>query len=147
MFDYLLKRLNDYPHAGIGEFLLHSVDPDDELLLRRIAELAKSRDIYIHVHSGKEYVGLHFSLEPKLKIIWAHAGMSEPAQMVEKMMAGYETLYADTSFHERNILTPQGTMDPDSRRVLKGFLDRFMVGSDTWVNAQWDRYAEINPLS
>ena len=58
MFDYLVKRLNDYPHEGIGEFHLHNVDPDDEPLLRKLAELAKSKNIYIHVHSGKEPVGL-----------------------------------------------------------------------------------------
>jgi len=143
MFDYLLKRLNDFPHEGIGEFHLHGVDPDDEPLLRKIAELAKSRNIYIHIHSGKEPVDLLFLLEPKLKIIWVHAGMSEPAQTVEEMMATYETLYADTSFRERDILTPQGTIDPDWRRVLERFPDRFMVGSDTWVNSQWDRYTEI----
>ena len=143
IFDYLVKRLNDYPHEGIGEFHLHNVDPDDEPLLRKIAELAKSRNIYIHVHSGKEPVDLLFSFEPKLKIIWAHAGMSEPAQTVEIMMATYETLYADTSFREGDILTPQGTIDPTWRLVLERFPDRFMVGSDTWVNEQWDSYRQI----
>ena len=143
MFDYLVKRLNDYPHEGIGEFHLHSVDPSDEPLLRKIAELAKLRNIYIHVHSGKEPVDLLFSLEPKLNIIWAHAGMTEPAQTVEDMMATYETLYADTSFREGDILTSQGTIDPTWRRVLERFPDRFMVGSDTWVNARWDSYEQI----
>ncbi|NKB57584.1 MAG: amidohydrolase family protein [Alphaproteobacteria bacterium] len=143
MFDYLMKRLNTYPHEGIGEFHLHSVDPSDEALLAKIAELAKSKNLYIHVHSGKEPVDLLFSLEPELKIIWAHAGMSEPAETVETMMATYETLYADTSYREGDILTPDGTIDPAWRRVLERFPDRFMVGSDTWVNEQWDSYQEI----
>jgi Amidohydrolase len=147
MFDYLVKRLNDYPHEGIGEFHLHNVDPGDEALLRKISELAISKNIYIHVHSGKEPVELLFSLEPKLKIIWAHAGMSEPAETVEEMMATYKTLYADTSFREGDILTPQGTIDPAWRRVLERFPDRFMVGSDTWVNAQWDSYGEIMSIN
>ena len=112
MFDYLVKRLNDYPHEGNGEFHLHNVDPDDEPLLRKIAALAKSRSIYIHVHSGKEPVDLLFSLEPALKIIWAHAGMSEPARTVEAMMARYETLYADTSYREWDILESDGAIDP-----------------------------------
>ncbi|MCW9034801.1 MAG: amidohydrolase [Rhodospirillales bacterium] len=143
MFDYLVKRLNAYPHEGIGEFHLHNIDYADEPLLRKIAELAKSKDIYIHVHSGKEPVDFLFSLEPKLKIIWAHAGMSEPAQTVEEMMATYKTLYADTSFREGDILTPQGTIDPTWRRVLERFPNRFMIGSDTWVNEQWSIYEQI----
>ncbi len=143
MFEYLVKRLDAYPHEGIGEFHLHGVDPDDEPLLRKIATLAKSKNIYIHVHSGKEPVDLLFSLEPSLKIIWAHAGLSEPAQTVEAMMARYGTLYADTSYREWDILASDGSIDPAWRRVLERFPDRFMVGTDTWVNGQWDSYAEL----
>jgi hypothetical protein len=95
MLDYLVERLDAYPHEGIGEFHLHGVDPGDEPFLRKVAELAVSRDIYVHVHSGKGPVDLLFSLEPRLRIIWAHAGMSEPAGTVEEMMATYATLYAD----------------------------------------------------
>ncbi len=143
MYDYLEKRLNEYPHEGIGEFHLHNANPSDKPFLRKIAQLAKARGLYIHVHSGKEPVDLLFSLEPKLKIIWAHAGMSEPAETVENMMATYKTLYADTSFREGDILTSQGTIDPAWRQVLERFPDRFMVGSDTWVNEQWDIYRQI----
>ena len=143
MFDYLVQRLNAYPHAGIGEFHLHGVDPHDEPLLRKIAALAKEKNIYIHVHSGKAPVDMLFSFEPGLKIIWAHAGMSEPAETVAAMLATYPMLYADTSFREWDILTSQGAIAPAWRRVLERFSDRFMVGSDTWVNEQWDSYGEI----
>ncbi|MBC8158371.1 MAG: amidohydrolase family protein [Alphaproteobacteria bacterium] len=147
MFDYLLRRLDDYPHEGIGEFHLHSVNPRDETLLRQIAEVAIARNLYIHVHSGKKPVDFLFSLEPALKIIWAHAGMSEPADTVEAMMETYGTLYADTSFRERDILSADDTIDPQWRRVLERFSDRFMVGSDTWVNGQWDVYTDLMALN
>jgi predicted TIM-barrel fold metal-dependent hydrolase len=143
MLDYLVKRLNDFPHQGIGEFHLHSIDPNDKPLLRKIADLAIERNIFIHVHSGKKPVDLLFALEPKLKIIWAHAGMSEPAKTVEDMMARYKTLYADTSFREGGILNSQGSIEPAWRKVLEHFSNRFMVGSDTWVNAQWENYEQI----
>ncbi len=143
IFDYMLKRLKKYPHVGIGEIHVRSIDPSDEPLLRKIAKLARSKDIYIHVHSGKEPVDLLFSLEPKLNVIWAHAGMYESAQTVADMLAKYRTLYADTSHRELDILTAQGTIDPAWRKVLERFSDRFMVGSDTWINARWDRYGEI----
>lgn len=142
MFDYLKGRLDQYPHVGIGEFHLHDV-PEDKTLLRKIAETAKSRDLFIHVHSGKDPVDFLFELEPDLKIIWAHAGMSEPAATVEAMMARYATLYADTSFREHDILLPDGTIDGDWRQVLERFPDRFMVGTDTWVNSQWDNYHNL----
>jgi hypothetical protein len=87
MFEYIVERLDAYPHEGIGEFHLHGVDPGDEALLRQIAALAVARGLYIHVHSGKEPVDLLFSYQPGLKIIWAHAGMSEPPEVIE------ETIY------------------------------------------------------
>jgi len=143
MFDYIMKRLDAYPHEGIGEFHLQSVDLDDKTLLANIAKVAKDRNLYIHIHSGWEPVAFFYTLDPGLKIIWAHAGMSEPPAIVERMMEKHATLYADTSYREHDILNPDGTIDPDWRRVLERFSDRFMVGSDTWVNGQWDNYEDL----
>ena len=143
MFEYLSRRLSKYPHEGIGEFHLHQVDHADETLLRKISDIAKKRNLYIHVHSGKEPVDYLYTLEPDLNVIWAHAGMSESAETVESMMTKYSTLYADTSYRERDILNVDGTIDKDWRRVIERFPDRFMIGSDTLVNSQWDSYREL----
>jgi len=143
MFEYILGRLDKYPHTGIGEFHLHRVDMKDAPLLSQIAKVAFERDLYIHVHSGSEPVEFLYSLQSGLKVIWAHAGMSEPAEEVERMMGSYETLYADTSYRETDILRPGNTIDPAWRRVLMTYWDRFMVGTDTWVNAQWAEYEAI----
>lgn len=146
MFDYLKGRLDKYPHVGIGEFHLHRI-PKDETLMRQIVDVAKRRDLYIHIHSDKIPVIYLYRLHPDLKIIWAHAGMIEPAETVEAMMARYPTLYADTSYRESDILARDGTIDPAWRRVLERFSDRFMVGSDTWVNGQWDDYQYLIALN
>jgi len=143
MEGYLEKRLNDYPHEGIGEFHLHNVDPADRPLLEKVAAMAIKRDIYINVHSGAEPVNYLFSIEPRLKIIWAHAGMSEPANVVSAMMKKYKNLWADTSFREDDILADYNSIDPAWRKVLETYPDRFMVGSDTWVNSQWADYDGI----
>ncbi len=147
MFEYLSRRLSTYPHEGIGEFHLHEVDSGNETLLRNIARIAKDRNLYIHVHSGKEPVDHLYALEPGLKVIWAHAGMTEPAETVESMMTKYSTLYADTSYREYDILNSNGTINEDWRRLFEGFSDRFMIGSDTWVNIQWDNYQELIDLN
>ncbi len=143
MDSYLEKRLDAYPHEGIGEFHLHGIGADDPPLLRKIAKMALERDLYIHVHSGAGPVKFLFKLEPKLKIIWAHAGMSEPANVVYDMMKKYDKLWADTSYREWDILESDGSINPEWRKVLEAYPDRFMVGSDTWVNSQWDNYAGL----
>ena len=137
------NRVRQYSHQGIGEFHLHDIDPEDEPLLRRIAALAIEKQIPLHVHSGHEPVEYLYSLEPGLTIIWAHAGMSEPPEVIEAMMARYATLYADTSYREWEILRGADAIDADWRRVLERFADRFMVGSDTWINGQWARYDRL----
>lgn len=143
MFEYLTGRVAAYPHQGIGEFHLHDVNPEDETLLRKIAEIAKQQNLYLHVHSGRAPVDYLFGLEPGLQIIWAHAGMVESALTVESMLTKYDTLYADTSYRESDILNADGSIDGDWRRVIERFPDRFMVGSDTWANSQWDDYQEL----
>lgn len=147
MDKYLESRLDKYPHEGIGEFHIHRLDPDDEELLRKVTAMARDRDLPIHIHSGAAPVDELYRIEPSLTIIWAHAGMSEPAETVERMMEKHATLYADTSFRELNILSFGTTLDPAWERVLKRFSDRFMVGTDTWVNGQWARYGELIDLN
>lgn len=143
MADYLRKRLAAYPHKGIGEFHIHDVSGINKPLLSEIVAIAKQRNILIHIHSGAEPVRFLFGLEPSLTIIWAHAGMTEPAAIVEKMMAKYSRLYADTSYRERDILSSNDTIEPSWRKVIERFPDRFMVGTDTWVNSQWTNYREL----
>ncbi len=139
---YLEERLAAYPHEGLGEFHIRSIDPEDEPLLRAVTQMAKKRNIPIHVHSGAEPVDLLYRLEADLTVIWAHVGMSEPADVAMKMFNKYPTLYADTSFRENDIL--QGNaLDKGWARVIRKHHDRLMIGSDTWVNSQWDVYDAI----
>ncbi len=145
--DLIEKRVRQYPHEGIGEFHLHEVDPGDEPLMKRIVGLAIEKKIPLHVHSDHEPIEYLYSLHPGLTIIWAHAGMTEPANVVGDMMSRYPLLYADTSYRETDILTKSGGIDPEWRRVLERFADRFMVGSDTWVNYQWEDYDHLIDLN
>lgn len=120
-----------------------SAYPTDKPLLKRIAALAQEKSIPMHVHANHQPIEYLYSLNPDLTIIWAQAGMNEPVEVVEKMMARYSTLYADTSYRETDILTINGAIDDQWRRVLERFADRFMVGTDTWINEQWEDYDSL----
>ena len=144
---YLAGRLEAYPHEGIGEFHIHSLDTSDEPLFRRIIAMAKERDILLHVHSGTEPVRWLYSLDPDVKIIWAHAGLSEPPAAVYELMSEFPSLYADTSLRERQIYGFHDEIYPEWLKIIMDFQDRLMIGSDTWVNGQWDRYADIMKLN
>lgn len=58
-------------------------------------------------------------------------------------MARYPTLYADTSYRETDILTNAEGIDEEWRQLLERFAERFMVGSDTWINDQWEDYDHL----
>jgi hypothetical protein len=146
MLSYIRGRLAKYPHEGIGEFHIHNLDPDDRPLLTEIARMAKARNIIIHVHSGAAPVRLLYELEPALTILWAHAGMSEPPDVVGPMLDTYKTLYADTSYRENDILRGDA-IDPAWLKVINRHSDRLMVGTDTWVNSQWDDYEGLIALN
>ncbi|CCQ74730.1 amidohydrolase family protein [Magnetospira sp. QH-2] len=141
--DYIENRLDRYPHEGIGEFHLHDTDPTDRPLLSQIARMAKERDLYIHVHSDHLPVEQLFDIEPASKIIWAHAGMTEPPEVIAKMMARYPFLTADTSYRESDILLSHDRLHPDWEALFHRFPERFMVGTDTWVTMQWDDYETL----
>lgn len=138
MFEYIKGRMDKYPHVGIGEFHLHGVEDEDENLLRQIAKLALERGALLHIHSGVEPVEFMYSVEPNLTIIWAHAGFEPPA-LVSQTMDKYATLYADLSYREWQILDADG-VSTGWHDVLTKHSDRFMVGTDTWMNGQWAGY-------
>lgn len=141
--DYLSERLEKYPHEGIGEFHIHTLDVSDEDLFREVIGMARARDLFLHVHSGAEPIRWLYGLDPEVKIIWAHAGLGERAATVHDLMSDFPTLVADTSLRERAILGSGDELDPEWKKIIMIFQDRLMVGSDTWVNSQWDRYSDI----
>lgn len=143
MQSYLEDRLERYPHEGIGEFHIHRLDQSDEPLFRNVIKMARERDIYLHVHSDSEPIRWLYSLDPDVKIIWAHAGLGERAQAVYALMDEFPTLVADTSLREYAILGDGEGLDPDWEKIIYAFQDRLMIGSDTWVNSQWDDYDSI----
>ena len=143
MSAYLDERLNQYPHEGIGEFHIRNRGMWNEDLFKDIIAKAKARDIFLHVHSGTDPIRWLYSVDPDVKIIWAHAGLGEPASEVYKLMAEFPKLMADTSLREFAIIGPNKTLDPEWKNIIFDFQDRLMVGSDTWVNSQWDSYEAI----
>ena len=143
MFDYITGRLDTYPHVGIGEFHAHSVDLADSALLVDIARLAAQRKILLHSHSDAGPIAFFYEQQPSLTVIWAHAGMTEPPAVIDRMMTAHETLYADLSHREDEIIAAGGGLDAAWEALLRRHEDRFMVGSDTWVNGQWARYERL----
>ncbi len=143
MGEYLEARLDAYPHQGIGEFHIRNRKMWDRSFFKSIINMAKERDIFLHIHSGAKPIRWIYGVDKDVKVIWAHAGLGEPPETVYKTMKRYPNLVADTSLRELAIRGSGEDLNPQWKRVVIDFQDRLMIGSDTWVNEQWDNYERI----
>ena len=130
---YLEQRLAKYRYAGIGEFHLFGADADLPVP-RRMVELARKYNLFLHAHSDADAVERLFRQWPQARILWAHAGFEQPA-VVEEMLKKHRNLWADLAF--RTDHGSGGTVDGAWRGVFLRHPDRFMVGTDTYTPERW----------
>ena len=130
------ERLDRGIHVGIGEFHLYDASNVFTPQFRRLLDLADERGLFLHSHSGSAEINAIYRLKPDAKLIWAHAGLVEPAWQVAETMERHPQLLADLSFRESSILSGRG-LDPEWRALLIRFADRFLLGSDPYTVPRW----------
>lgn len=132
---YVEARLQRGIYKGIGEFHLAAAQVAAPTV-RRCAELAAQRQLFLHAHVDDVTVAELLRLYPQVRILWAHAGMSAPAPTVGRLLEQSANLWVELSL--RSDVAPGGTLDPAWRTVFLTYPERFMVGTDTWITARWD---------
>ena len=131
--------------VGIGEFHLHG-DEARRPLVAQMVRFARKHGLMLHAHSDVQALKILFELYPEARIIWAHTGFSLPVDEVEHMLNTYPGLIAELSYRGGISVTPAGKLDKLSDewlRLFERFPDRFLLGSDTWVDERWDQYQQI----
>jgi hypothetical protein len=130
----------DVGYRGIGEFHVFGMDAGS-LWVKRIVALAVERDLWLHAHCDDAALEILFGHDPRAKIIWAHSGFTAPPAKIARYMERYPNLVGELSF--RYDVTEDGKITSAWRALFVAHPDRFVVGSDTWVNGRWDQYADI----
>jgi hypothetical protein len=133
---YVEERLTRGVYKGIGEFHLVMVDQAEAPVVKRCAELAAQRQIFLHAHVDDATVEKLLQLYLQVKILWAHAGMSASAATVSGLLDRFASLWVELAM--RADVAPAGRLDPDWRAVFLRHPDRFTVGTDTWVTSRWE---------
>lgn len=139
---YLRARWNPARYSGIGEFHLHEAGQADTEIVRTVARMTADAGRMLHIHADSEVIEAIFAHTPDARILWAHAGMVDPPDVIARTLERHEKLWAEISIRGFEI-APGGRLDPDWRALFLAYPDRFMTGSDTYVTAQWDAYADI----
>lgn len=132
---YVEERVKRGIYRGIGEFHLGAADTGGPTV-RRIAELAAERELFLQAHVDDVAIEKLLTSYPKIRFLWAHAGMSAPPSTVGRLLERFPKLYVELAL--RTDVAPGGTVDPEWRAVFVKYPDRFMVGTDTWVTSRWE---------
>lgn len=125
---------------GIGEFHIYGKAAAGPLV-KQIVDFAVANNLYLHAHCDEEALLLLFGHNPHAKIIWAHTGFSVAATRVAELLDKYPALWGELSY--RSGITQGGRLSPEWRDLFARHSDRFLLGSDTWINERWFSYDGI----
>ncbi len=125
-------------YRGIGEFHIYG-KAAARPLVKRIVDFAVEKDLWLHAHCDEEALLILFGHNPKARIIWAHTGFSTPAARVQELLEAHPALIGELSYRS-GITEGDGSLSAEWRALFARHSERFMIGSDTWINERWFQY-------
>ncbi|MCU7827649.1 MAG: amidohydrolase [Candidatus Thiodiazotropha sp. (ex Myrtea sp. 'scaly one' KF741663)] len=119
----------------IGGFISDWKNP----VITELFQLAAEFDVPVLVHtefSRANYVIGFCQAHPKTRFLWAHAGSILPPEEVARSLDACDNLWVELSArdpwrHVARQIDDDGSLKPEWRRLVLGYADRFMIGSDT----------------
>jgi len=140
-FDLIEQEYKRGYYRGIGEFHLYGKSAWNSWV-KKAVDFAVAHDLYLHAHCDEEALLILFEHNPRAKIIWAHTGFSVPTSRVAQLLDKYPALWGELSY--RNGITQGGgELAAEWRDLFARYSDRFLLGSDTWINGRWASYDDI----
>jgi hypothetical protein len=126
---------------GIGEFHIYG-EAAARPLVKKAVEFAAERDLYILAHCDEVALAILLGHHPAAKIIWAHTGFSTPVTRVRELFEQHPALMGELSYRS-GITEASGQVSSEWRELFARHSDRFLLGSDTWINERWFAYDTI----
>jgi hypothetical protein len=140
--DALARGTPAGPFRGLGEFHLYDSANADGPIAARLMKLARERGLAVLAHCDEVAIDKLMAHAPGTRLIWAHTGIGgTPLAQVRELMQRHPTLLGELSY--RPGLTDGDRLAPAWREALLALPGRFLVGSDTWVNARWQHYEAL----
>ena len=129
-------------YRGIGEFHIYGKSAETEWV-KKMVNFAVERNLYLHAHCDEEALLILFRHNPKARIIWAHTGFAvAPVRVAELLDQHKDMLWGELSYRS-GIIGGDGKLTADWRSLFERHSDRFLLGSDTWINERWFGYDTI----
>jgi len=141
IFELVQSEFKRGYYRGIGEFHLTG-RAAATAWVKRTVDFAVEHDLWLHAHADDEALEILFSHNPKARIIWAHTGFSTAPDKVAGYLERYPQLWCELSYRY-GITSGSGKLSEEWKKLFIKYPDRFLVGSDTWVNERWASYGAI----
>ena len=131
------------PYKGIGEFHLYDSANANGPVAKKLMQFAEKNNLAVLSHVDDVAIDLLMAHAPKARLIWAHTGIGGvPVARVDALLARYPTLMGELSYRP-GLTCEGGKLCPEWRALLLKYPNRFMIGSDTWVNQRWQYYEDL----
>jgi hypothetical protein len=141
IFELVESEFKRGGYRGIGEFHLSGKNADTAWV-KKAVDFAVDHDLYLHAHADEDAVESLFRHNSKARVIWAHTGFSLSTERVAALLAKHPALWGELSYRG-GITAGDGTLNADWRALFERYPDRFLIGSDTWINERWASYGDI----
>lgn len=140
IFDLVQEEFKRGYYRGIGEFHLSGRAAARDWV-KKTVDFAVEHDLFLHAHADDIAIEILMGHNPKARIIWAHTGFGLAPSRVAELLAKYPNLWGELSY--RGGITEGGRLTEEWRALFTRFPDRFLLGSDTWINERWASYGDI----
>ena len=128
------------PFRGIGEFHLYESANANGPVARKLMQLAQAKDLAVLAHVDDDAIDLLMAYAPEARLIWAHTGIGgAPIARVRALLLKYPKLMGELSYRP-GLTDGDGHLSAEWKALVLDFPGRFLIGSDTWVNARWADY-------
>lgn len=143
VLDELARGTAAGPYRGLGEFHLYDSANANGVVARKLMQLAEARQLAVLAHVDEPAIDLLFAHAPRTRLIWAHSGIGGASvERVRALLLRHPTLMGELSYRP-GLTLGDGHLSPEWNALLSEFPTRFMIGSDTWINARWSAYEEL----
>ena len=131
------------PYKGLGEFHLYDSANANGPVARKLMQLAERNQLAVLAHVDDVAIDLLMAHAPKARLIWAHTGIGGASALrVDALMTRYPLLMGELSYRP-GLTCEDGQLCPEWRALVAKYPERFLIGSDTWVNQRWLYYDDL----
>lgn len=142
IFDLIKTEYERGYYRGIGEFHIYGKAAASDWV-KKVVDFAVEKNLFLHAHCDEEALLILFGHNAKARIIWAHTGFSTGTARVAELLDRHpNALWGELSYRA-GVTGSDGKLTAEWRDLFGRHSDRFLLGSDTWINERWFGYDTI----